>query len=382
MKTVCKLNQCAGCMACLQACRSKAVHIQESIRFYNAFIDADRCTGCQRCRSVCPVCTPPAGTVPFLWKQGWASDNAIREAAASGGIASAIGISFVRQGGVVYSCLFQDGEFRFQKAETPEAVRQFAGSKYVKSSPEGIYTEICQSLMEGRKVLFVGLPCQAAAVRNFTRSHEHLYLIDLICHGTPSPRLLDLFLQDCGLSLKGIRRLSFRRKNQFQLSAEGRAAASDGVWDAYTTAFCEAVSYTESCYSCKYAQLSRISDLTLGDSWGSELPKQEQKSGISLLLCQSKKGEELLSMADLHLEDVNPEKALSCNHQLQHPSFRHKKRDAFLAQAEQSGSVWQAAWKCFPVKFFKKSIKAFFLKLRSSAWKEPHGQQTENTKSD
>ncbi len=351
-------------MACLEVCSVKAIRIQDSLRFYNALIDSDRCTGCRRCLSICPVHTPPSLTAPFLWKQGWASDSTVREAAASGGIASAIEMSFARQGGIVYSCLFQNGEFRFGKAENPEAIRQFAGSKYVKSNPEGIYREIQQHLSGGRKVLFVGLPCQAAAVKNFTRGHENLYLIDLICHGTPSPGLLDMFLHDRGLSLKGIRRISFRRKNQFWLVADGRAVAAAGVWDAYTAAFCDAVSYTESCYSCQYAQLKRGTDLTLGDSWGSELPLSEQKSGISLLLCQSKKGEKLLSMTELHLEAVSLKKAVSYNHQLQHASFPHKKREVFLDKVEQSKRFQQSARKCFPIKFLRKSIKAFLLKLR------------------
>lgn len=366
MKTVCKLNQCAGCMACIEICPTKAIRVRDSIQFYNACIDSDRCINCDRCHSVCPINTPPTSTAPSLWKQGWATERTVRESASSGGLASAIELSFIEQGGIVYSCLFQNGKFRFGKAEKPEEIPLFTGSKYVKSNPEGIYTEICRCLNSGRKVLFVGLPCQAAAIRNFTHSHENLYTIDLICHGTPSPRLLDMFLHDHGLSLKGISHISFRRKNRFWLIADGKAVAADGVWDAYTTAFCDAVFYTESCYSCKYARLDRTSDLTLGDSWGSELPMTEQKAGISLLLCQNRKGEELLSISNpnLHLEDVNLERAVSCNHQLRHASIRHKKRKAFLLAIEQSGSFQKAAWKCFSIKLLKKSMKAFLLKLR------------------
>lgn len=364
MKTVCELNQCAGCMACLEICPAKAISVKDSIRFYNACIDPAKCISCNRCHKICPVNALPVLTAPSLWKQGWASERVIRESAASGGIASAIEIAFAEQGGVVYSCLFQDGTFRFGKAETPEQIQQFTGSKYVKSNPEGIYTDIRKLLTSGRKVLFAGLPCQAAAVRNFTGSHKNLYLIDLICHGTPSPKLLDMFLRDHGVSLKKINHISFRRKNRFWLVVDRKAVAADGVWDAYTTAFCDGVSYTESCYSCRYAQLNRVSDLTLGDSWGSELPLTEQKSGISLILCQNKKGEELLSMSKLHLEKVSLEKAVSSNHQLRHASLRHPKRNTFLNKIEQNGSFQKSAWQCFPIKLLKKSMKALLLKLR------------------
>lgn len=351
-------------MACLEICPAKAIVVKDSIRFYNACIDPDRCLGCNHCHNICPVNAPPALTAPFSWKQGWASDPVLRKSAASGGVASAIETSFVKHGGIVYSCLFQNGKFQFEKAETPEKIRRFAGSKYVKSNPEGIYADIRRFLNNGRKILFVGLPCQSAAVRNFTGGHKNLYLIDLVCHGAPSPKLLDMFLHDRGFALKNTRQISFRKKHKFQLSADGRTVASEGVWDSYTTAFCDGISYTESCYSCRYAQLDRASDLTLGDSWGSRLPASEQKSGVSLILCQSRKGEELLSMAELHLREVDLERAVSYNCQLQRPSLRHKKRNAFFEEVEKSESFQKAAWKCFPIKLLKKSMKAFLLKLK------------------
>jgi len=43
---------------------------------------------------------------------------------------------------------------------------QFVGSKYVKSNPKTIYIDIERKLQEGKKVLFVGLPCQVAALYN------------------------------------------------------------------------------------------------------------------------------------------------------------------------------------------------------------------------
>lgn len=39
-----------------------------------------------------------------------------------------------------------------------------------------------------------------------------------------------------------------------------------------------------------------LSDITLGDSWGTEL-SGEVKNGVSLILCQSEKGKELIESA-------------------------------------------------------------------------------------
>ena len=39
MKTVCKLDQCTGCMACIDICPKDAVRIKDSLISYNAIID-------------------------------------------------------------------------------------------------------------------------------------------------------------------------------------------------------------------------------------------------------------------------------------------------------------------------------------------------------
>ena len=77
--------------------------------------------------------------------------------------------SFIEDGGYVASCLFKDGEFVFDITNDLNYARRFAGSKYVKSNPEGIYKKIAQKLKEGNKVMFIGLPCQVAALKNYVK---------------------------------------------------------------------------------------------------------------------------------------------------------------------------------------------------------------------
>ena len=100
------------------------------------------------------------------------------------------------------------GKFEFDFAETEDEVCKFTGSKYVKSNPEGVYKKILQKLKLGRKVLFIGLPCQVSAVRHYTRIIK-LYTADLICHGTPSPQILDSFLFDYGIRLTEVQSIRF-----------------------------------------------------------------------------------------------------------------------------------------------------------------------------
>lgn len=214
MKTVCRENSCTGCMACVDACGKNAVKIVDSLRAYNAVIDEQMCINCNACIRVCPQNNKAQLNAPVQWYQGWAKENSIREKSSSGGIASAISVNFVKSGGYVCSCVYEKGRFVFRITDNINELRDFTGSKYVKSNPEGIYKCIKKLLIEGKKVLFIGLPCQVAAVKSFTgeRYSKELYTVDLICHGSPSPELLEKFLKDYDYSLNNAESVSFRKK--------------------------------------------------------------------------------------------------------------------------------------------------------------------------
>lgn len=81
---------------------------------------------------------------------------------------------FVDIGGYVAACMFKNGEFLFEITNKSEELAKFAGSKYVKSNPKGIYSKIVEKLKNDEKVLFIGLPCQVAALKNFvSRLHKN-----------------------------------------------------------------------------------------------------------------------------------------------------------------------------------------------------------------
>lgn len=359
LKTVCKSSMCAGCMACIDICPRGAISIEDSLKAYNAVIDADRCINCKACYHVCQENNPPPFSKPLYWKEGWAEKEEIRRKSSSGGFAAAIEKTFVRQGGIICSCIFINGNFEFIFAETEGEIEKFAGSKYVKSNPAGIYKKIKELLCENKKVLFVGLPCQAAALRNYVGEQKDLYLIDLICHGSPSPKILDLFLQDHGTSISKIAEIRFRVKNHFNLEAKQRAFTVPVIYDNYTMTFLEGISYTENCYSCKFARLERITDITLGDSWGSMLPEEEQRKGISLALCQTEKGWELLNESGLYLLNIDLMRSAAYNGQLRHPSVKPYQREKFFRNINNGKRFKRTVFKCYPKRYLKNILKTF-----------------------
>lgn len=356
MKTVCELNMCNGCMACVEKCHRNAITIKDDLKYYNALIDTKKCVDCGLCTKVCPRENDNDMSKPKWWYQGWA-DSEIREHASSGGAASAIIRAFIKNGGYVASCLFDSGKFVFEVTNEMAVARKLAGSKYVKSNPEKIYGKIQSLLKANQKVLFIGLPCQVAAVNQFIKDKTNLVTADLICHGTPSPYLLKKCLQEYGHDINTLTDINFRIKSLYELNRDGKPIAAFHTMDNYLIAFLHSYDYTENCYSCKFATLDRVSDITLGDSWGTEL-SGEVKNGVSLILCQSEKGKELIESAGLNLLDVDINNAISHNEQLNKPSKCSKSRDQFFENYNRYNNFGKALVKTAPGIVAKEKVKS------------------------
>ena len=367
MKTVCSKNTCVGCMACMEICPVQAVSVREDIQAYNAVIDEEKCIHCNACFRKCQNNQKPQFFTPLVWKQGWVNNQEMRENSTSGGIASALIEQFLAEGGVVCSCAFKNGVFGFSFAERGEELPAFKGSKYVKSNPLGVYKKIENYLKEKRNVLFIGLPCQVGGLQTFLPAalQQTLTCVDLICHGTPAPKTLELFLSQQQKSLNDLNDVAFRNSHSYNVSAEGLKPLK-GETDKYSLGFLSGLFFTENCYACKYAQTNRVGDITLGDSWGSSLEKQEQRKGVSLIACNTERGKELLSRCDLTLLDVDLESALEHNGQLNHPSQKPKNREKFFALIAKGKSFDLAVFLCLPKKCLKQKLKrvAFALGIK------------------
>lgn len=359
MKSVCELNKCNGCMVCSSICPKNCIAIVDNIFSYNAVKNMNICINCGQCEKVCPNNTEFEKRLPIEWKQGWAEWN-IRSKSSSGGAASAIIKSFIQSGGYVASCLFKDGEFIFELTNDLNVAKRFAGSKYVKSNPTGIYKKI-QERLKTDKVLFIGLPCQVAGLKNYIKNQDNLYTVDLICHGTPSPKILEKFLTEKKIKIKECSDIKFRTNTSFGLSDQGIVFTPEGS-DDYLITFLDSIIYTENCYECQFATTDRISDVTLGDSWGTEY-KDEEKNGVSLILIQTEKGRDLVYCAKLEMKNVDLEKARNENHQLRHPSIKKPQREIFLNDLLSGKSFALSTFKLYKKMIIKRNIKKVLMAL-------------------
>ena len=363
MNTVCDINRCNGCMACIEKCPMHCISIEDDIYSYNAVKDDSICVNCSICEKVCPRNTKIEKKEPYEWFQGWAEDQ-IRKKSSSGGAATCIIRRYIETGGYVASCLFKNGQFLFEITNDLEVAKRFAGSKYVKSNPIGIYKAI-EERLKTDKVLFIGLPCQVAGLKNYIKNDEKLDTIDLICHGTPSPQLLRKFLTEHKIDIMEVEDIKFRDSISWGLVKDGIKICPEGT-DDYLLTFLGAVDYTENCYYCDYATFERTGDITLGDSWGTKY-HEEEKNGISLVLVNSAKGKELLSDIEMQLMDVDIENAVSENCQLRHPSILKPEREKFLRRVISGKTYSSSTFMLYRKTILKRNIKKVLFTLH--LWK-------------
>lgn len=361
MNTVCKMNECAGCMACVDICPRQAISVVDSMEYMNAIIDSSLCINCNACHKICQNNNPPILKEPKKWLQGWGNEQT-RCTSSSGGFGQEVMRAVLRSGGSVAACKLESGEFKFELFDDESRITEFIGSKYVKSNPVGIYKEIKNRLKTGKKVLFIGLPCQVASLRNYVNDAANLYTVDLICHGSPSVKLLQKAVNEYGYDFSEMRAIYFRSSDKFAIETQPVGIVPKGVQDRYTMAFLRGLCYTENCYTCRYAQIARAGDLTIGDSWGTEMTSELPK-GISLILCQTKKGQELLDLMDFNFFNVEKEESVNQNKQLQHPSNVPKERKRFFEEMHKGKKFNSAVMRAYPNDCIKQNIKSALITM-------------------
>ncbi len=346
IKEIVDANKCTGCGACKYSCPTNAIQFkQDELDCFVAKIE-ENCIHCGKCLTVCPQNGSFDPSIPQKCYAGYAIEKEGRNQYSSGGAASLIANAFIEQkkGAVCgVAWLAKDGIAKHIIADTIEDVELFKGSKYVQSNLQDIYNNIDERIKGGKPVLFIGTPCQVVAVKNIFNS-ELLYTIDLICHGVPA----EAYLQQWLSYLKKERnQVFFRGENDFWLTIKDEKDKIVYKYpmdcDLYFKAFLEGIDYRECCYTCQYANLKRVGDLTLGDFWGlsgSQLSKP-YNGRLSCILQNTEKGKALIELvgSTLLLEERTIEEAIKENKQLQAPMEAGSDRIIFKEEYPSKGWI-------------------------------------------
>ena len=350
-------QECCGCGACAAVCPKKAITMKEDqYGCVYPSIDVGLCVNCGACLRVCAYGNMEQRRRPL---QAWAAvgkEASLVEKSASGGVLATVAKSLMEDGGTVCGAVLsrEDGALRAEHILSGEMedLPRLQGSKYVHSQAWRCYAELRNALASGKTVLFSGTPCQVAAVKRLTGDPDNLITMDLVCHGVPPLRMLNEFGEILGKRLGGhVENIVFRdktcgknfcarvdvtrnrRKRSYYLSAHQLS---------FYRHFLDGSIYRENCYFCPYANLARISDLTIGDYWGiEERYRKEITEGMmpnrkdwSCILVNTEKGASFLRTYGkmLSLFTSCPEWIAEGNEQLKTPSRKSVNRDHVLKE--------------------------------------------------
>lgn len=299
---------CMGCAACQAICNLDAIKILPNKEgFLEPHIDMEKCVNCGKCQTVCPANNESVTNVIQNVYAFKAEDN-LRERSASGGAFVALAKSVLDDGGVVWGAVQKTNfSVEHQKCECFDNIHRIQGTKYVQSNLEKCYRELEKDLKTGKKVLFSGTPCQIEAIRRFVQvkkiSSDNLYLVDIICHGVPSPKIYYDFIKWLGKKKKAevskyffrSKEISWRGNSCLVQLKNGKKLYKDFHASAFMNLYYSNYITRESCYSCKYANIERNSDITIADYWGIENLNSafEDELGVSAILINSQKGGDL-----------------------------------------------------------------------------------------
>ena len=351
-KIIEKNHHCCGCSACLNVCPKSCIEMQEDEEgFCYPHINESICIDCGLCKKTCPVNSEPIPREPIKVLAAQNRNIKYRIKSSSGGIFYLLAERVINENGFVFGAAINEyGEVRHVCVDKMSLLDSIIGSKYVQSDIGNSYALVKSLLIKGKLVLFSGTPCQISGLIKFlNHTYDNLLLVDIICHGVPSPGVFRWYLSEgiqnllykAGIlpksdikmitrippqniidQFKGVNvsNVSFRdkRKGWKNFSLQFTVAALNGNEtrtmkysktkrkDPFLRGFLSNLYLRPSCHDCRFRNLSSGSDITLGDFWniGKTLPDYDDNKGTSVVLINSKKGNEIINSLNMRQKEI------------------------------------------------------------------------------
>lgn len=284
-------------------------------------------------------------------------DDEQRKKSSSGGLAYALSEYMIKKGANIYGVEYTE-DFkgaRYAKITSVDELFRLNGSKYIttdKHLPDGetVYNKIYNDLESDTLVVFIGTPCEVAALYRYLENkdnnyQEKLFTIDFICQGPVNAKIQKdyiTFLEKKYCS--PIIDFSVRFKNPSWKPVYLRAEFENGkkhIRPLYETDFGRAfmIYGQKKCYHCKYKAREHCSDITIGDFWGLN-PEDEgyNETGTSVVIVHSEYGIKVLSEMDtVTLFNYNEKKAIEYNPMYSESRKKHVYLDRFKQEYDKVG---------------------------------------------
>lgn len=352
-------SACCGCYACISACPVKCISMKPTKEgfMYPVVEDASICINCGLCSRVCPVEQNNTNKESTAFYAAYSNNKDIVSRSSSGGIFGELAAHFLGHGGIVFGAYLND-EHRLSHIaiHTVDEIKKLQSSKYIQSEIGNSYSECEGYLKAGKIVFFTGTPCQIQGLKLYLkRPYDNLFTADVICHGVPSQKMFDAYVNylekkhhaklvdinfrdkkrnGWSITLRYTMQYPFGRRKDYYLISK---------LSEYFTGFLGGYISRESCYKCQYSSMKRPGDITLGDFWGYQKTRPELKhdEGLSIVLVTTEKGREMLkalSGVNVCLTEVNSESLESSeNKNLYKPTKRPSPRDYIFKELDEDG---------------------------------------------
>lgn len=304
-----KHELCCGCGLCENVCPVAAIEfVSDAAGFLYPKVNEKKCIKCGACVKNCVVNNPPVIETHNLEGFSYSIGTKDIMKSASGGAAFMFGRSVIEQGGIVYGVAYTDDfcKATYLRAETLDELEKTRDTKYFHAENDKVlFSNIEKDLQEDRIVLFVGLPCEVAAVRKrLGHKYERLLLIDIFCHGVTSVKAHAKMIYELERK-EGQKILKYSvkdKKNGWSTQPDLVAEFSNGRVHRerfYTSDFAYVFVHMArlSCYQCHFKDNSRTGDISIGDFWGiKDKDPGYNKDGVSAIIINTDKGKQFVDL--------------------------------------------------------------------------------------
>lgn len=314
---LCKSELCTGCAACANSCPRQCIQmIADAEGFLRPVVDTRRCIDCGVCQKVCPILHPNACDNPTVAYAAIHKDENIRMESTSGGVFSFLCQWIFDHGGVVFGAAYTDNfSVEHRCVRSMDELSALRTAKYAQSQIGDSFQKVRQLLADGQYVLFSGTPCQIGGLRTLLgKDYERLVLVDLICHGVPSPAVWSRYVDyRSKTDASGATPVSINLRSKetgwpgYSVHFDygnGTHYSARNTEDPFMRCFVGNLCLRPSCYDCQFKGTFRSSDFTLGDYWGvwSQLPDYNDGKGTSIVLVHSERGRRIWSDIDAQVQ--------------------------------------------------------------------------------
>lgn len=357
---------------------------EDSEGFNYPTVDKDKCVDCKLCEKVCPIINKDkivqGSDEENNTYVAYTKNETVRKSSSSGGMFTELAENVLNKNGVVFGSAFDENlNAHHIMIDNISDLEKLRGSKYIQSQIESTYKEAEKLLKDGKLVLFSGVACQIAGLKSYLRKdYDNLLTVDVLCHGVPSGKVWRKYIDEKQKKYNSkVKEFTFRNKdNGWKLYTvkqkydNNKEVGCPFNQDPYMQLFLGEICLRPSCYYCRFKDIKRPSDITLGDSWGilDYMPDMDDNMGASVVIVHTEKGVKLLNAVkdNLIIRKAQLDKALPPTADSRKSVLPHPNREKFFVELDKNVTVEKLSNLVrdrFPQPGFKTKIKRKIKKI-------------------